>query len=120
MKWTDLKGTIRKGGPQTRDYVLVRRKPYRNWLLHRAVVDLLIKEWNPFGWTGIPDGWEVHHIDFVKHHCCPKNLLLLAPEIHHFLQKSHSRDPYTGQYIKVRSQECMSDEYLDQITGKAV
>ncbi len=102
MKWWELRGTIRKGGLATRGYVKVNRKPYRDWYLHRAVLDLLIKEWNFYGWAEIPKDMEVHHINHKREDCKPWNLVLLDSTLHHAIQKEAPRHPYTGRYLDMR------------------
>jgi hypothetical protein len=67
---------------------ITRRGPDRNKLVHRAVMSTLCREWcvyplNPK--TGLPDGLEVHHVDFDKRHNCPENLMLLDPVLHKFV-----------------------------------
>lgn len=103
--WRQLRGTPRKGGPATGGYVLIRRRPYRNWYLHRAIADLLTREWNPYGWDGLPGDVEVHHLDGRRSHNCPQNLLILPPAIHHALQRAAPRCPWTGRYISAREYE---------------
>ena len=92
-----LTSCVRTGGPATRGYRLCRRRPYRNWLLHRAVVDMLVKEWNPFGWPGIPEGMPVHHQDFDRGNCAPGNLILMQACFH--MHQAGLRDPYSGRFI---------------------
>ena len=117
MSWRNLRGTIRKGGPATRGYRLVRGGRYRNWLLHRAVVDTLLREWNYYGWTAIPPGWEVHHIDFDRANCDPFNLLLLEPALHHALQKAAPRCPYTGRYVGRVPYAVFDEAYIEELLG---
>ncbi len=109
-----LGGTVRKGGPATRGYVLVRRKPYRNWLQHRAVVDTLVKQWNPFGWDRLPDHIQVHHMDFGRANNEPTNLLISPPELHP--RREPLRCPYTGRFLSVHRVD-ISEEYLEALTS---
>lgn len=72
-----------------RGYVRITHDAWRGWLEHRAVVARCLDE-NVIS-PGvmpreIPDGWEVHHMDFNRRHNCPSNLLLLHPAFH-----SHAR-----------------------------
>ena len=92
-----LTGTVRTGGPATRGYRIVRRNPYRNWLLHRAVADVLVKEFNPFGWESLPPEKVVHHLSGIRSCCCPHNLVILDRALH--IHPSAPRHPWTGQYM---------------------
>lgn len=60
--------------------VTARATGYRQWYLHRAIVDALSKQWSFYG-PGIPKGWLVHHMDFDKLNNKPHNLLMVPPEL---------------------------------------
>lgn len=72
----------KKGYTLNHGHIRLTTGPFRWWYFHQVVVDQLIREWNPFGWTGLQDGWQVHHLDFDRRHNAPYNLLLLSPELH--------------------------------------
>jgi hypothetical protein len=103
-----LTGTVRTGGPATRGYRLVRRKPYRNWLLHRAVADVLVKEFNPFGWESLPPDKIFHHLSGLRGCCCPHNLVILDHALH--VHPSVLRHPWTGQYMSVSAWQSLMGE----------
>ena len=114
----NLSGTIRKGGPRTRGYVLIRRKPYRNWLQHRAVVDVQVREFNACGWDGLPPWLHVHHADHDRSNNFQSgNLLILDDALHRAFHREPPRCPYTGRYLPTKQGEAMSDEYLNKICG---
>jgi hypothetical protein len=75
-------------------YVRLKSGPWRYWLEHRAVVarNLADNTISPGVMPReIPDGWEVHHMDFNRRHNCSHNLLLLHPAFH-----EHARHPSNG------------------------
>lgn len=79
-------------------YFRLWRKPYRGWYLHQAVADMLVKLWNPHGWKELPDGFEVHHLDWDRGNNDPSNLLILQEALHHAFQRASVRCPYTGRF----------------------
>jgi hypothetical protein len=115
-----LRGIKRKGGPATRGYVLVCTARYRNWLLHRAIVDIHIKEWNPLGWEGIPADRVVHHVDFNRSHNCDCNLLLLDGPLHDACRPKMQVDPRTGRFLPREEPLTETDlNYLDELVENA-
>jgi hypothetical protein len=121
-----MTGTIRKGGPATRGYVLIRRKPYRNWLAHRAVVDQNIREWTApikavLGWTGIPADMVVHHMDHRRGHNCPENLVLCDEAIHAACRPVMRRCPCTGRFLPREEPMTVEDhEYLEGLCAPQI
>ncbi len=97
-----------KGGKRvhSKGYIEITAGPYRWWKEHRMVMDLCLKEWNPWApgvglreieaETGIR--FHVHHMDFDKRNNPPGNLLLIDNRIH----DSHGRyRGENGQFISV-------------------
>jgi len=71
------------------------RGPYRDKLVHRVVVEKLAEEHltsRPHAPLFLPEGYEVHHMDFNKMHRCPSNLLILDPSIHRAESIAHARN----------------------------
>ena len=62
-------------------------------------MDTLIREWNPFGWDGLPPDLIVHHVDGNRANCEPWNLLLLDPALHVAFVARNLRCPYTGKFL---------------------
>lgn len=63
---------------------------FRNKFLHRLV-------WEKVAGERLPEGWQVHHQDHNKMHCCPHNLVASPPELHQ--SEGAIRCPYTGQFL---------------------
>ncbi len=73
-----------KGGKRLgeRGHIRLSAGPDRHQYEHRVIVRDLLRQWNFYGWTEIPPGFTVHHLDFREGHNCPSNLLLLEHRIH--------------------------------------
>ena len=75
--------------------VTSRISGYRHWLMHRAVIQILLDEagaglWLPIG-SKIPADFDVHHQDFDKQHNCPCNLVLLDTRLHARGRKTYAQ-----------------------------
>ena len=57
--------------------------------LHRAV-------WEEVSGQKIPEGFQVHHMNFDKLCWCPSNLVAVGPGLH---PPQVIRDPYTGEFL---------------------
>lgn len=68
--------------------------PLRGRYYHRVVMASLCAEfcYYPVQADGfIPDGFTVEHVDHIKTHNCPENLLLLEESIHNAISR-HTRE----------------------------
>lgn len=92
-------------------YVRITSGPYRDWWEHRAVVARCLAE-NTIS-PGImprqiPEGWEIHHMDFDRRHNCLSNLLLLHPAFH-----SHARRVQSNANGKRAKLEDLPEEFFE-------
>jgi hypothetical protein len=68
------------------------------------VVDICTREWSYYG-PGIPEGFQVHHMDFDIWHNCSCNLLMIQAELHDGTSAcSQPVDPETGRYMSRKVQ----------------
>jgi hypothetical protein len=97
------------------------RGRYRDWYEHRMVVNEATEEFCFYG-PGIPNGFEVHHIDYNRQHNKRHNLLMLDERIHHAIQAVNckSQEPWMKRrscYSKPATSE-VPDWVTEEYDGK--
>lgn len=87
-----------KGGKRLENgYVRFTAGPLRGKFEHRVVA---AAAWQETHGMGLPEGYEVHHLDFRRDHNCRSNLLILGPGLHRPAHQGGWRRDYRGRYAK--------------------
>lgn len=88
-----------KGGKTvtSKGYVRLTAGPNRFRYEHRVLAESL---WRETHGTSLPEGFEVHHLDFCRSHNCPANLLILGPGLHEAAHVSGWRRDALGRYTQ--------------------
>lgn len=89
-KWTGGK-TVTPNG-----YVRITAGPFRGQYEHRAIAKQL---WLISYGTPLPDGKEVHHMDWDRGHNCPSNLLILDAVLHEKHNHCHRVRSDDGRFV---------------------
>ena len=69
---------------------IIRRGPWRGWLVHRKVMYEACREMCYYPFNGnLPAGFIVEHLDHNRQHNCIENLMLLDKRIHDAITLDH-------------------------------
>lgn len=80
---------------------ITRRGAWHNKFVHRKVMSEMCSVYcfhKPLNSDGLPEGFDVHHIDMRKQHNCPGNLLLIDHNLHYAMDILWRRNQETGTY----------------------
>lgn len=70
-------------------YIRISAGPWRGEYLHRVIASLL---WRQTHGVPLPSNLQVHHIDGIRTHCCPENLLILDRHLHEALRPTRAKE----------------------------
>jgi hypothetical protein len=86
----------------SRGHIRISCGPDRGKYEHRVIIRDLLRVWNFWGYSDIPPGYSVHHLDFREDHNCPYNLLFLDHTIHQAFivdyRKRHANGHWAPQH----------------------